>query len=49
MDPTATLANALTHLACQERQEAIDSLFALVNWLGNDGFFPDVTAAVEAY
>jgi hypothetical protein len=47
MDPTATLANILTHLS-DGTTNACYAMADLIDWLNGDGFFPDVTAAVVA-
>lgn len=44
MDPNATLAEILSALRNQAREDAIWSLRDLADWLDRDGFFPTVEA-----
>jgi hypothetical protein len=49
MDPTAALANALTFLAEQRKDESVEALRALADWIERGGYFPGVREATEAY
>jgi hypothetical protein len=47
MDPTQTLSGLLSSLKEGDKDSAIDSLFALIDWLDTGGFLPDVDEAID--
>jgi hypothetical protein len=47
MDPTACLDLILSDLVERNREEAIDGLRNLADWLERGGFFPTVKARLE--
>lgn len=47
MDPTACLTRALTALELNDRDEAVEALRDLANWLERGGFMPHVDIALE--
>lgn len=51
MDPTQTLSDFFYHLAQgeEDRQNAVDCLLYLQDWLKMGGAFPDVAEAFESY
>lgn len=44
MDPNVTLRKMLEHMAAGERDDALDSLDALRDWLMGAGFMPEKSA-----
>lgn len=49
MDPTVCLINVLDALAAGERDDAIDALEDLTEWLRQHGYMPSVKRAIKGY
>lgn len=49
MDPTVALQNALALLNDNERDNAVDALRELADWLSRGGCLPDVAEAIRVF